>query len=455
MGAVAIGRGQFFPPSRFTKIAYLDEVRVPGTYVAMSERSSCFTARPEVSAKCADDVAIDRGLRPALTAATRYPPVYFLVVAPVTRALGAVQAIYGMRLLTAVMGAALLAVAFVTAQSLGRWAVLGVAAATTPMTIYLTSVVNPSGLELTSAIALWTLSCALARRRTIDRPVVAGVAVTFAVFANTRGFSLPLAVIALVLPLAMTSRRRLEALAADRTVRRWGVVVGLAALAGASWGLLRGRVSRIEDTAVITVWEGIERTWTLFEECVAWFGLVEVRVLAAVFVWLGLWGALLVLGIRRGTHRDRLVVGSLVLLGVALPVVVSLLGPPPIYRRFHGRYILPLWVGLPILCGVVASSGRDVVTRFARRGWALAGVLVALGHVIAFATAARRYAVGTDGSILYVIDPVWTGPAPAIVSLVLATAGAVALAVLLTRAGTASLAAAPVRGAGVTADASR
>jgi hypothetical protein len=203
--------------------------------------------------------------------------------------------------------------------------------------------------------------------------------------------------------------------------------VGLSTVSAVSWGILRGRLQSVHQTSDFTVADGIRRTWTLFEEAVAWFGLLETRVRVAILIWLALWIVLAVLAIRRGDRRDHLVLAGLTLVVVTLPIVVSLVQPPPIYTRFHGRYALPLWMGVPILAGTIAATRRGGTGPPARLLWALAGA-VGLGHVAAFATAAHRYAVGTNGQVLYFLDTEWAGPVPPLLVLAVVTAAASAFA---------------------------
>jgi hypothetical protein len=62
----------------------------------------------------------------------------------------------------------------------------------------------------------------------------------------------------------------------------------------------------------------------------------------------------------------------------------------------------------------------------------LAG-LFAFGQVYVFAIAARRYAVGTRGPLVYLTDPTWTTPLPQWLLLLVVLAASTALAVQLVR----------------------
>lgn len=438
--AAAIGRGQWRAKAVQTPLGSLSQVRVPGTYGRLSNASACFTNRPDVSADCASKkVKDDAANRPALTIAGRYPPLYYVLVAPATRLFPATVSIYVMRLVTSVVCAAFYALAFVAAQSVGRWAVLGVAAAATPFALSIGSVVNPNGLEIASAAALWAAAAATATRPTLDNRLLAYAAIAFAVFANMRSLSVPLAILSLGFAVSLADRGRLRAFWRYTTFRRWSVFTVFATIIAVTWVVLFGRFLPGANIYDLSSVEAIERTWSLFGQSVAWFGLYtpigphhidrgEVRVMAAIVIWFLLWVLLLTVGFVFGAKRRRLILGALLLVSVVLPIVVSMvLRPLPIGSSWQGRYSLPLWVGLPIVAGVIGSTTPH---RLPLPGWVMVGFPLAFvaAQLLAFAVAARRYTVGAHGDVLYFLHPHWTGPVPPALLLVLVLGASLALA---------------------------
>lgn len=436
--AAAIGRGQLSGKAVRTPLGSLNQVRVPGTYGRLSDASACFTNRPDVPADCARRVADDAANRPALTIAGRYPPLYYLLVAPATRLFSPSVSIYVMRLVTSVVCAAFYALAFVSAQSVGRWTILGVAAAATPFALSIGSVVNPNGLEIASAAVLWTGAAAMATRRSLDNRLLAFAAVGFAVFANMRSLSVPLALLSLGFAVSLAGRDRLRTFYRQPAFRRWSVLVVVSTIIAVAWAGLFGRFSAGAHIYDLSMVEAIARTWSLFGQSVAWFGLYtpigphhidrgEVHVLAAIVIWFLLWSALLAIGLVFGSKRRRLILGVLLLTSVVLPIVVSVvLRPIPIGSSWQGRYSLPLWIGLPIVTGVIGSTSPK---RLPIPGWALVGFGLAFvaGQLVAFAAAARRYTVGAHGDVLYFLHPQWSGPVPPSLLLVVLLASSVAL----------------------------
>jgi hypothetical protein len=96
---------------------------------------------------------------------------------------------------------------------------------------------------------------------------------------------------------------------------------------------------------------------------------------------------------------------------IAVPVVIE----STAYRNaggvtWQGRYTLPLAVGIPILAAIALASterGRQLVTP---RLLVTLGVIVGVGHSIAFAQNLRRYTVGYDGELQFWKHPQWTPP---------------------------------------------
>jgi predicted membrane protein DUF2142 len=426
--AAALAHEQLTGADSLSPYGWVSRVWVPSAFPAMQVASSCFHDAPNRTPNCAGRAPTATGLRATYTGMGRYPPLYYLIIAPFTRVSSPRVAVYLMRLVTAVLCAAFLASALVSAQVLGTWAVLGVAAAITPMVLYFGGVVNPSGLEIASAVCLWATMTAIARGPGPESRLVVRATIAFVVFANTRSLSIPMAAVATIAPLLVATRPRVVEVLRSHAVRVAGGVALVATAAGFVWIELLGRVpSRVLARFHFTVADGLGRTWRLFGQSVAWFGFFEVRDVAAILIWAAAWGALLLLSLYIGSLREGLVLIGVVLVAIAVPIAVSLVHPAPIFTTWQGRHGLPLWVGLPILAGAIVSEAPPRRTRVAT-GVIAAGL--AYGQISAFATAAHRYTVGSGGQRLYFVDPVWSGIVPPIVLLLVVVATCATFAVL-------------------------
>jgi hypothetical protein len=56
------------------------------------------------------------------------------------------------------------------------------------------------------------------------------------------------------------------------------------------------------------------------------------------------------------------------LVALMFPIIVSMVRPPPISTSFQGRHGLPLWVGVPVLAGVIAATAAQF-SAFVTLGW--------------------------------------------------------------------------------------
>ncbi len=215
---------------------------VPRAIGALTTARDCYILRPDVPASCAPSIGSDTTLAPATTEAGAYPPLYYLLVGWPSRLLAPQPAIYAMRMIGALLAAALLASGLTSATGIGRrrLVVTGAALALTPMAIYLTGVVNPNGLEIAGAFCLWlSLLDLLARADRTERAparLVVRVVVAAGVVATMRPLSPAfLGLIVVTVGLAAATRGNLRALWSDRRVRAGLAVLGVAVAASAAY----------------------------------------------------------------------------------------------------------------------------------------------------------------------------------------------------------------------------
>jgi hypothetical protein len=347
-------------------------------------------------------------------------------MAPIARLFPSRTGVWMMRGLSALVCAAFYASAFVSARRVGSWAVVGVAAAIVPVALYLGGLVNPSGLEIAAAVCLWASAAAIARGPQPGVRLIVRTTVSCFVLANTRGLSLPMSAVALAVPLCLADRARLRELAVSRAARAGAIVLPVGGAAALAWAQLRGRVPVNHWMRThITVLDGLRRSWRVFGEGIAWFGYLEIRDVLAIVLATAIWAFLLVLGLRAATFRGRAVLLGVVAIALTFPIAVSLLRPPPLYTAWQGRHGLALWIGVPIIAGVLATVKRRTPSVPLV---ALVAAAICVQHLSALVTAAHHYAVGRSGHILYFIDPRWNGPVPQFLVLAMMVFGTALLA---------------------------
>ena len=396
---------------------------------------TCFLHQVEVTPACVKPLADTSGEKQFNIVMGAYSPWYFFGMGVPTLGLSGRGTLYLMRALTALVCAALLASAFASAQRLGRWAVIGVFAALTPMVLYLGGVINPNGIEIASAIVVWISAAALARANAIDERLLARTAIAYAICVNTRALSLPLASIAVVVPiLFLAGRERWRAIAALRRFRLWVGVAAVGIVFELGWSLYEGVKDDLLPKVSFTFFDGLRLTWTVFVEAIATFGWTDVRIPGLAVLWLVVFVVLVALALSYATLREGTVLVGLIVAAVVLPIFVRMLQLPRLHAVWLGRYGLPLSSGVPILAGVLIATRLTRPTRVTQIGSVVLPAGLAVGQVVAFWVTARRYGVGASGRVLYFVDPIWSPPLSSVLPVV---AFAIAVGALAYRSSTA------------------
>ena len=409
--AAAVVRGQLIgPPERPTRF------RLPPAIVDAKFQTGCFVFLPREPAGCEPGQG-GSGTGPgdvvAYTAAGKYPPAYYALVGLPTLVWPDLRSVHAARGVSAALSAALLAAALTAAASGGRrLAAAATAVAVTPMVLFVSSGINPSGPEIAAAAALWTSGAALARGSGPPAPpLVATLGLSAVVLALSRPISpFWVAVIGVALLLLAGWRRVVELL------RYRGVLLAvagtvLACAAQAAWILssaslqLYGAGERVPLPERVTTSIGL--TDDRLRQLVGWFGWLDTPPpLAVHLAWAAALLVLLGVALRRQAPRVVAVTVLLVIGVLAVPVVLEARSISEVGYFWQGRYTLPLAVGVPL----VAVAGSRA--RLGRRTLALLLAVLAGCHLVGYVVTLGRYTVGT-GNGLGLIDVQWEPPLPA------------------------------------------
>jgi hypothetical protein len=435
--AAALVRGQLIgtPTSGYHNPSTI--VTVPGTFGNGAQLMRCYTFPPGAPASCAAHVKLSD--RPAAfsTYNGRYPPLYYAIDGLPTLVTDSTSAVFWMRLLGALMCSILLGLAVMSMAVWSRSPLLpaGFMCSLTPAVIYTGAVVNPNGLEIAAAICFWCSGLILALEHANNPP--RGLVVVFAasgcVLTLTRPLSPLWTLLALSAVVILARPRTVWLHFKARRDVRWataailtsGVFAVIWVLAAHSlWVIPTGpHVSpNASDSQIVS--QAFGQTWTWLHQMVGVMGWL----VAPLPVWTyWTWGiatvALVLLSLRTGRIRTTTVLVALVLLTLLLPVFVELVNARTIDLPWQGRYTLPLAVGIVLLAAASAA-----VEGARTRHWIFASrvlmVLVAVGGVLGYLETLRRYAVGSNGPLLF-LNGLWhpvEGNALAVLWYVVATA---------------------------------
>jgi hypothetical protein len=444
--AAAVARGNFdasvvmeHPGPRYS--VPRTTLEVPRAFADLVTNRDCYILRSEVPASCAPPLGSDEALVSADTEAGAYPPAYYVLVGWPSRVLSPQPAIYAMRLIGALVAAALLASGISSALATGRrrLVVTGAALAVTPMVLYLAGVVNPNGVEIAGAFCLWlALLDVLSGTGPPATRLIVRVVVAAGVVASMRPLSPAfLAIIVAIVALAAVEPRRLRELTADRRVQVGLAVIGVAVVAALayvvanrSYDAVIGYTFADDPSRLELARRSWARSWTRLTQMIGVFGSLDAPLPAIVAAaWVAAIGALAALAVVVGRWRQRLVMVVAAAGCVLLPVAAETVSGTRTGLAWQGRYTLTIAVGAPILAGWIIDRSHRVPRRLALPIGGVVAVAVAVGQVVAQVRALNRYVVGLPSSWLAAIDQgTWNGPStPAVlISLVVVAAAAYA-----------------------------
>lgn len=456
--AAATVRGQWLPDTE-GQPAGAGEAQVPELFEQAIELQFCIAFEPDQPASCQPELVGDLGDETeVVTTAAAYNPLYYAVVGvPSLLPIGE-HTLYLMRLMGAVLGSVLFAVAVRTVAEVPRshWLVYGLLAATTPMVIYLSSAVNPQTTEVVGGITLWV--CLLTTLRYPDRDLLvrrlARIAVVGILFVNSRGIS-PLFLAVMVVAVLLASPwSSVVGVVRDRRSWPWIALAALGSVAAVLWILLAGalptvdRVMNPDLVGLPIVVTTLGQTSYYLQSMIGIFGWLDTTLPGWLYyLFAGAVGLLVGLGLALARARVVLAMVGTAFVVLALPVAVQYFQARYLGVIWQGRYMLPLAVGIPVLAGfAVQARDRDLPLWLDRRVLRLAVLVVAGGHVVAYAVNLHRYVNGASGEWIGWSDSSWLPPVGPWVLLAVYAVAWVVVAVALLLAAEAP-AGAPLTGA--------
>lgn len=396
------------------------DVTAPRVY---KPTTPCYAFHPATPASCYE-LAKGSGDTTLKSYTARYLPPYGALLGFGTYWYppGAGQ-IYLMRLLSAALIAALLASCVTTVAAVGSVGFsLGFLFALTPMALYFSGIVNPSGPEIAAGIAAWIHGVALTHDGAGDDPrLVRRFGLAACVLCATRPLSPLWLLLALGVLVVVAGWARVKDLVARRVVQGWAAAVVAVALIQVVWSawakpLSEGNTAQkgLDAPLSFILRQSVGKLyWSNTREMIGNFGWLDTLVPnATVVVWLLAIGALVVFGISAGSRRLAWALALTIALAFVVPVVIETARASANNLVWHGRYTLPFAVGIPILGGYALRQVEGTRLAISRVAWWL-GVGFVAAQALAFAEALRRYTVGINGPVFFFWSPTaWSPPLP-------------------------------------------
>ncbi|CUR53940.1 membrane hypothetical protein [metagenome] len=304
------------------------------------------------------------------SAAARYNPVFYWVIGSVAKPFDGFAALYVMRAVGALICALLIAAAAALTWrwSSTVWPGVALVAVASPILTYSTMVAAPNGVELSAAVLLWTagLGLSVTRSPDLERRLLLAAGVAAVCLASVRSLGpLWLGLIGLTgLWLIGGDQCRSLVRRHRRLVLLVVAATAVALLWGAWWTLTAhpNNPASDSDASPGSAWAQLPRAvplWVL--QSIGAFPLRnEPAPLATYLLFLVLWVALVVVGLRLGPRGPLLFVAGV---SLAIPTVLTLISYQQIGVAWQGRYGYPVSMGVFLLAGCALDRARAAPAR--------------------------------------------------------------------------------------------
>lgn len=392
---------------------------VPPIFPEMFNKEALFCLQKswDTAASCQDWSVIDGPNRPMFSQFGSYNPVYYFLVGWPTLLLDGRASVYAMRLVSSIIVSLLLAAAVAVAWSdtRMRFATVGPLLALAPTVLFLGGAINPNSLEIAAAVLAWsgflaTLSASAHRRSGAFRASVTLTTIGLSLLLVTRLMSPLWAFILVVATVTATGRWREFGglLISSRYFQAHVAVLAVPAAWALGWSLTHptvfsggGGVGDYADSFgewLRLTLEGILIGFPslTFVQVVGIFGWTSFSVPLVALVFAALWGGLVAATYSGSDTRGaRWTACLLPAFCVIFPAALAALMWSG--KGWQGRYILPVAVGVPILCVWLLADRVDRARRGTlplRRALRGGTIAVVSSQLISFVFYFKRNAVG-------------------------------------------------------------
>lgn len=352
------------------------------------------------------------------SAASAYHPAFYWVIGTAALPFDGAGALYAMRIATALLSLLFIGLAVWSVAKLpGRWPMVGLVLAITPVFAYSTTVAAPNGVEMSAGLALWGTLLALidGRDKRTETRLLWGAILCSVVLGTLRilGPVYILMIVFTVVALDWGAVR--DVISRQRRSMLAGSALIAASVVGQALWMFDSVVQEVtsDGTESPTTFNAVNIiVWPL--QTIAAFPLRNDAGAPAIYpVVLILVGALLVAVWRRGSARARAVTLVSLTVTVLFPFAFTLATLDSIGTIWQGRYVLPYGVGFLLLGGYALGSLRTEAGPPRR-------VLVPAAVLYTVAVAACLIKVRHDeleDNLASAQDAAWLAPSPFLLSI--------------------------------------
>lgn len=398
-------------------------VTVPGSLVDAAH-AQCADLEYTGPDNCSAVEQVDDSHVLVSSAAASYHPAYYWVVGTTARPFDGANALYAMRVASALLCLLFVAVsAWALSKLPSRWPLAALVLAMPPVFLYSTAMAAPNGPEMVAGLALWATLLALVHgQRPASESRLLWAAVGSALVLATLRVLGPVFVLLIVVSVAVFAPRQLVAIVRrhPRAVCAGTILTAATAIGQALW-----MYQAVEVAVNAEVSEGPRSfnpssliLWPL--QSIAAFPLRGDQGATVVYpIFLALVAIIVTLALRRTTRRLRWAIVVTLVASQLLPLVFTLTTLGSIGSIWQGRYGLPYSVGFVLFAGYALGlrHQRAIPARVVAPGVVLYGV--------GFAACLIKIRNGEASRSVSFDDPAWHTPPVAL--LVCLTAAACAM----------------------------
>ena len=394
----------------------------------------CPLVDPNVSARCLNDSPPLTEAHDWFISTATYQPLPYLVPAAISRI--RVHPDNLDRLMRA--GKALISLLLLGAAIFLLWSprsqlasLVGLVVAVTPMAVFLSASLNPSGFEIMSALAFTSALLRLTREETehrFARWAWVIVAVSGFVLALSRTTGPVWIILSLAITVPIAGARAF--LTMTLKWKRWSgaalFAVFLAILLNRLWEYLYGPRLTFDLTPLrSSLMEGLTQLPRLLMEQIGVFNHLEFGMpWWAYELWQALAVALVVTALLVSTKQQRLLLLTSIVAVLAVPVLLVAATMRHTGFGLQGRYVLAFSIVVPLLAGEILVRRYERLRALdAHRLFLPCAATAGFVQFVAWWTNARRFAVGVGGPRWFLSSAEWSPPWGWTLWLTLAAAG--------------------------------
>ncbi|MGH2447346.1 MAG: DUF2142 domain-containing protein, partial [Chloroflexota bacterium] len=368
---------------------------------------SCDQFQPQISAACLAHVQLSTRPAGVVTPVGNYEPLGYILPGFLGR-LGSnpFEVDHLGRLGAAAINFTLLAAALWLLWDGSMLSLAGLLLGVTPMSLFIASSINPSGLEISAGVAFSAALLRFWRERDPALWLCTAIGVLGLILCLSRTPSPLWAALDGLLLVGLLGIRELR----GRVVRspRGAALAAAGVAVGA--GLNRLYEHAYGSHLYLTMHDFVQqlgpavaRLPDVVMEEVGVFGWLD-TLLPPLFyrVWIGMVIALVIIALYLGTLRQRVMLILAICATIALPIVFSAVLTAATGFDVQGRDMLPFVVMLPLLAGEIVYRHRDAVPFKARVvGVTMLAEIVFAMQFVAWYLNGRRQSVGAGGPLWY------------------------------------------------------